>query len=136
VPRLTLVRTAVRTACSSAAVSGLLTRSAQRNRRAIGQGKSRAGSHSGLYSQRLNEPDRQSSARGTKPARFVRTSWSYHSDSLAAICSLEKSPDTVAVSRSFIDRSAIFGRFRFVHGEYTARGFRTFKNFGIAIYFH
>ncbi|HBH51667.1 MAG TPA: hypothetical protein DDY91_07235 [Planctomycetaceae bacterium] len=52
-----------------------------------------------MYSQRLNEPDRQSSARGTKPARFVRTSWSYHADSLAGICSLETNPDIVSLSQ-------------------------------------
>jgi hypothetical protein len=58
-PRLTLLRTAL----SSAAVSGLLTRSVQRGERAMGLAESRRGSRSGSSSHRLSEPHLQSSAR-------------------------------------------------------------------------
>ena len=57
-PRLTLVRTAL----SSAAVSGLLTRSAHRGERAMGQAESRRGSRSGSSSHRFSDPHVQSSA--------------------------------------------------------------------------
>jgi hypothetical protein len=33
------------------------------------------------------------------PARLVRTSWSSHTSNLAAICCLEKSPDTFSLAR-------------------------------------
>jgi hypothetical protein len=64
-PRLTLLRTAL----SSAAVSGLLTRSVQRGERAIGQAESRRGSRSGSSSHRLSKPHLQSSDCLTSPAR-------------------------------------------------------------------
>jgi hypothetical protein len=51
VPRLTQLRTAL----SSVAVGGLLTRSVQRDERAIGQAQSRRGSRSGSSSHRLSE---------------------------------------------------------------------------------
>ena len=57
-PRLTLVRTAL----SSAAVSGLLTRSTHRGERAMGQAESRRGSRSGSSSHRFSDPHVQSSA--------------------------------------------------------------------------
>jgi hypothetical protein len=61
--------TLVRTALSSAAVSGLLTRSAHRGERAMGQAESRRGSRSGSSSHRFSDPHVQSSARLTSPAR-------------------------------------------------------------------
>ena len=64
-PRLTLVRTAL----SSAAVSGLLTRSAHRGERAMGQAESRRGSRPGSSSHRFSAPHVQSSAGLTSPAR-------------------------------------------------------------------
>ena len=62
-------RTQLRTALSSAAVSGLLTRSVHRGERAMGQAESRRGSRSGSSSHRLGEPHLQSSALLTSPAR-------------------------------------------------------------------
>ena len=56
--RLTLVRTAL----SSAAVNGLLTRSAQRGERAMDQAEIRRGFRSGSSSHRFNQPHVQSSA--------------------------------------------------------------------------
>jgi hypothetical protein len=64
-PRWTLLRTAL----SSAAVSGLLTPAVQRGKRAIGEAEIRRGSRSGSSSHRLSEPHLQSSARLTSPAR-------------------------------------------------------------------
>ena len=64
-PRLTLVRTAL----SSAAVSGLLTRSAHRGEPAMGQAERRRGFRLGSFRYRFSEPHVQSSARLTGPAR-------------------------------------------------------------------
>ena len=97
-PRLTLLRTAL----SSVAVSGLLTRSVQRGERAIGQAKSRRGSRSGSSSHRLSvENCRPSifSVQGViNPARFVCTFWSSHLGILSELNSPEKSPDTFSLT--------------------------------------
>lgn len=58
-----------RTAANSASLNGVLTRSTQPGSREIGHGDSSDEFGSGFCSYRHNEPQRQSSARRTKPAR-------------------------------------------------------------------